>query len=108
MSEKEPEHRSKIEELLETYFFPRGTFDETPPDLKTVPEIKEGIGIGWVSLYGLKREEDGTYTVALMDENNESAYKISGFSESEILDICNTGYKEICYREMEERENRDE
>lgn len=96
---------SKIDTLLRQYTFRQNEkYEPCPADLKTADQIKNGIAYGYVSLYGIMRDENGTYTVALIDENYDGiVYQVSGFSENDVLDICNTGYKEACYAEMEER-----
>lgn len=100
MTESGPnrEQTREIDKLIKLYFFPEGEdFYPLPDDLKTVAQIKEGIEIAYVSLYGIKLNEDGTYTVALIDENySEVAYEVPGLSESDVLDICDTNYKEKC------------
>lgn len=88
MSEQNSEKVGPIEQLLSLYPFHEEAYEPCPKDLKTIEDVKQAIATAWVSVYGLKKESDGTFTIALRDENNSSTYKISGFSEDEVLMIC--------------------
>jgi hypothetical protein len=85
------------------YHFHEQVYDEDPETpLGSVSSIVHAIGIGWISLYGIKKQEDGKYTIAFANENTDACYKKEGFSESEMLEIFNTEYKGISYEDMKE------
>ena len=80
----------KIERALKLHVFQEQEYDECPPQLKTVEGIKKALESRWVTIYGIKKIDDNTYTLVLADENIESSYQVSGLREDELLDVFNS------------------
>ena len=94
----------EVEGILKYSHIPKQAYEDAPEGLlDSADSIVNAIGIGWISNYGVERQEDGKYTMAFVDENNEDCYKKEGFTEAEMLQISHTEYKGIAYKEMDER-----
>ena len=105
MSELPPnEKNAEIESILKYHRLPEHEYAEDPEaPLESVSSIVNAIGIGWITLYGIKKQENGNYTIGFADENTHDCYKKEGFTESEMLEIYNTKQNGIVYKEMDER-----
>ena len=91
MSDKAPLDTCSLGHLMQmVYRFPNQKYEPLPDELKTVEGIKKAIASRWISVYGIKTEDDEVYTMAFADENHDGCYVREGFSESEVWEILNT------------------
>ncbi len=82
-----------IDKALLMYHFHDHEYQEDKEELiGTMSQIIHSIEYGAISLYGVKKQDDGKYTLAFANENHDDCYKQEDFTESEMLEIFNTEY----------------
>lgn len=102
---KQPDvQNQEVVAALQMYHFHDQGYDIDPEaPINSVPEIVHAIGIGAMSVYGIRKQEDNNYTVAFANENTEACYIKQNLTEAEMLEIFNTEYKGVAYAEMDSR-----